>query len=135
MVKNLILVFIGGGIGSMLRFLISKINYSNLNFPMGTLFVNLLGSFLIGLIIGYGLKNNNLNNPEFIFLITGFCGGFTTFSAFSAESLQMLNSGSYNYFFIYSSITIIGGILIAFIGYSLTKWHNIFDIILYVLNY
>ena len=121
MVKNLILVFIGGGIGSMLRFLISKINYSNLNFPMGTLFVNLLGSFLIGLIIGYGLKNNNLNNPEFIFLITGFCGGFTTFSAFSAESLQMLNSGSYNYFFIYTSITIVAGILFAFLGFSITK--------------
>ena len=61
MVKNLILVFIGGGLGSVARFLISKINYSNLNFPVGTLFVNLLGSFLIGVLIGYGLKNNNLN--------------------------------------------------------------------------
>ena len=121
MVKNLILVFVGGGLGSMIRFLISKINYSNLNFPIGTLFVNLLGSFLIGLIIGYGLKNNNLNNPEFIFLTTGFCGGFTTFSAFSAESLEMLNSGSYNYFFIYSSITIVAGILFAFLGFSLAK--------------
>ena len=50
MVKNLILVFVGGGLGSMIRFLISKINYSNLNFPIGTLFVNLLGSFLLGLI-------------------------------------------------------------------------------------
>ena len=121
MVKNLILIFIGGGLGSTIRFLISKINYSNLNFPLGTLFVNLLGSFLIGLIIGYGLKNNNSNNSEFIFLATGFCGGFTTFSAFSAESLEMLNSGSYNYFFIYSSLTIVVGILFAFIGFSLTK--------------
>tara|TARA_A100001388_G_scaffold251173_1_gene212871 strand:- start:66 stop:431 length:366 start_codon:yes stop_codon:yes gene_type:complete len=121
MVKNLIFVFIGGGLGSMLRFLISKINYSNLNFPVGTLFVNILGSFLIGIIIGYGLKNNNSNNSEFIFLATGFCGGFTTFSAFSAESLEMLNSGSYNYFFIYSSTTIIAGIFFAFLGLSLTK--------------
>ena len=47
MVKNLILVFVGGGLGSMLRFLISKINYSNLNFPIGTLFVNILGSFFL----------------------------------------------------------------------------------------
>ena len=121
MVKNLVLVFIGGGLGSMLRFLISRINYSNLNFPIGTLFVNILGSFLIGLIIGYGLKSNHLNNPEFIFLTTGFCGGFTTFSAFSAESLEMLNSGSYNNFFIYSSLTIILGILFSFLGFSLTK--------------
>ena len=121
MVKNLILVFIGGGLGSLLRFLMSKTNYTSFNFPIGTLLVNLFGSFLIGIIIGYGLKNNSLNSPEFIFLTTGFCGGFTTFSAFSAESLEMLNSGSYNYFFIYTSITIIGGILIAFIGYSLTK--------------
>lgn len=121
MVKNLILVFIGGGLGSMLRFLMSKISYSNFNFPIGTVFVNLLGSLLIGIIIGYGLRNNNLNNPQFIFLTTGFCGGFTTFSAFSAESLEMLNSGSYNYFFIYSSLTIVAGILFAFLGFSLAK--------------
>ena len=105
----------------MLRFLISKISYSNFNFPIGTVFVNLLGSLLIGIIIGYGLRNNNLNNPQFIFLTTGFCGGFTTFSAFSAESLEMLNSGSYNYFFIYSSLTIVAGILFAFLGFSLAK--------------
>ncbi len=121
MVKNLILVFIGGGLGSVLRFLISKIDYSNFNFPISTLFVNLLGSFLIGIIIGYGLKNNNLNNQEFIFLTTGFCGGFTTFSAFSSESLEMLNSGSYNYFFIYSSLTIVAGILFTFIGLSISR--------------
>ncbi len=79
MIKQVLLVFLGGGAGSALRFLISR----NLNplfaIPLGTLLVNFLGSLLIGFILGLGLKQEILSPNTTLLLATGFCGGFTTF--------------------------------------------------------
>ena len=121
--KSFLLVFLGGGIGSSCRFLISNIlNYNFKSFHyLGTFSVNIIGCILIGIVMGFLQKENNFNQNYLLLFSSGFCGGFTTFSAFSAESLEMLNSGSYNYFFIYSSITITAGVLFAFLGFSLTK--------------
>ncbi len=91
--KNFLLVFIGGGFGSGLRYLIGKYLNSSLgSFPIGTFTVNILGSLLIGLILGYAAKENSLSQNQVLLLATGFCGGFTTFSAFAHENFQLLKN-------------------------------------------
>ena len=89
--KEIILVFLGGGLGSTIRFILNKL-IPNDSFPFSTLIVNLIGSFLIGLIISYLIKNNMLKSDYFPLLVVGICGGLTTFSAFSLENLNMIKS-------------------------------------------
>ena len=72
MLKNLILVFIGGGLGSVSRYLISRIEILNSTIPLNTLFVNTIGSLLIGIVLGYFLKNETLNSNYIIFLALAF---------------------------------------------------------------
>ena len=103
MMKNFLLVFIGGGFGSGLRYLIGKYLNSSLGgFPIGTFTVNIIGSLLIGLILGYAAKENSLSQNQVLLLATGFCGGFTTFSAFAHENFQLLKTGDIMQFSIYT---------------------------------
>lgn len=121
--KSFLLVFLGGGLGSSLRYLASKfINTHNSNFPYGTITVNIVGSFLIGLVIGFAIKNNNLSNNYTLLLATGFCGGFTTFSAFAYENYAFLKSGDYLNFGVYTLGSILLGLLAVFIGMWLVKF-------------
>ena len=84
--KQLLLVFLGGGAGSALRYLISKyLNPVHMGIPYGTLAVNIIGSLLVGLVIGLALKTNPISQNTMLLLATGFCGGFTTFSAFAMK--------------------------------------------------
>lgn len=121
MIKQLLLVFLGGGLGSALRFIIAK----NLNpissLPIGTLLVNFSGSLLIGFILGLGLKQEVLSANTTLLLATGFCGGFTTFSAFSFENQALLKAGDYMNFGIYSAGSIFLGIAAVLIGLWLSK--------------
>ena len=120
--KQLILVFIGGGTGSVARFLISKyLNNEISPIPYGTLTVNILGSFLIGIVLGLAIKNNILSQNAVLFLATGFCGGFTTFSTFAYENHILLQSNNFVSFFIYSLLTFIIGFLLVFLGMWITK--------------
>ena len=97
MLKEIIAVFIGGGIGSSLRYLISKFSFINTaSFPYSTFITNIIGCFILGLILGYFLKSNNQNSLMFTFLTIGICGGFTTFSTFSSEGLTLINNGNYS---------------------------------------
>ena len=121
MLKNIILIFLGGGLGSVFRFLISKIDILEKSFPYGTLFVNILGSLILGLIMGSYLKNTNINPNYIIFFGTGFCGGFTTFSTFSDQSLRMLNEGNLITFFSYIALSLFLGIFAVFLGYFISK--------------
>ncbi|MBF8455923.1 fluoride efflux transporter CrcB [Kaistella sp. G5-32] len=119
--KNLIYIFIGGGLGSVLRFLIS--NYTqklwNINtFPMGTFVVNLIGCFLIGVLTSYFIKVDNY--LKFL-LITGFCGGFTTFSTFSAENYSLWQNGNYSILLIYIFLSIVVGLLAVYLGLQVAK--------------
>jgi CrcB protein len=122
MIKQFFLVFIGGGLGSVLRFIIGKwLNNTENGIPYGTFAANILGSFLIGLILGYAAKNSNLSESQTLLLATGFCGGFTTFSTFAYENHMLLKSGDFSSFAIYTIASFIVGFLAVFTGMYLVK--------------
>lgn len=120
--KQLLLVFLGGGFGSMLRYLISRIfNDYFQYFFLGTFLVNILGCLLMGGILGLSLKGEYLTQNQTLVLATGFCGGFTTFSAFAFEKHSLLTSGELFHFSLYTLSSIIIGILAIALGLWLVK--------------
>lgn len=120
--KQALLVFLGGGFGSVLRYLVSKpLNSISQNFFIGTFTVNILGCLIIGLVLGFSAKGDILSENNSLLLATGFCGGFTTFSAFAFEKHTFLKSGDYLNFAIYMMASIILGILSVVLGLWLTK--------------
>ena len=122
MVKNLILVFLGGGFGSVLRYIVGKyLNSSENGIPYGTFLANILGSLLIGLILGFAAKNNALSQNHTLLLATGFCGGFTTFSTFAYENHIFLKSGDFTSFTLSTIASFVVGFLAVFLGIPLTK--------------
>ncbi len=120
--KQFLLVFLGGGIGSGLRYLISKIlNPYTSNFFIGTFGVNILGCLIIGIILGLSAKSTALSNNTILFLTVGFCGGFTTFSSFALENYGMLREGQITSFVLYTISSIVVGILAVALGLWLSK--------------
>ena len=118
MVKNFLLVGFGGGLGAMLRFLAYQ-SFKNTSFPYITLFINIAGSLIIGLVIGLSVKELNFPSSLKLFLATGICGGFTTFSAFSIENIELLQAGKYNIAFFYIAASVCLGIAAAWLGFKL----------------
>ena len=117
-----ILIFLGGGLGSVLRYVISKyFNAFDTGIPYGTFLVNVLGSLFIGILLGLSLKNNVLSHNQTLFLAVGFCGGFTTFSTFVFESTELLESADYFNLAFYLIGSIILGISAIFLGLYLVK--------------
>ncbi|WP_425236239.1 fluoride efflux transporter CrcB [Ulvibacterium sp.] len=120
--KQLLLVFLGGGFGSMLRYLVSRIFNDHFQyFFLGTFLVNVLGCLLMGLILGLSLKGDYLTQNQILILATGFCGGFTTFSAFAFEKHSLLTSGELFHFSLYTLCSIIIGIFAIALGLWLAK--------------
>ena len=120
--KQVLLVFIGGGTGSALRYLVGKIfNSTTQGYPWGTFSVNIIGSLLIGVLMGMVLKNSSLSENQTLLLVTGFCGGFTTFSAFAYENQVFLKEGDLTNFFIYTLGSIGLGLLAVFLGFFISK--------------
>ena len=120
--KALLCVFLGGGTGSILRYYIQTcINRGFISsFPLGTFTVNILGSLLIGLF--YAVSERwNLPSELRLLLTVGFCGGFTTFSTFSTESLNLLKEQLYGTFVLYILTSIILGIAGTFVGIWLAR--------------
>jgi CrcB protein len=118
MLKNLFIIGAGGAIGSMLRYLTGYIIGSR-SFPLPTLLVNAIGSFIIGIVIAFSLKNESFANNWKLFLATGICGGFTTFSAFSLENLQLLQNGKFFLCAFYITASVLLGIVTAWLGFKL----------------
>lgn len=117
--KTLLLVFIGGGTGSVARFLISKAIPASAGFPLATFLVNFSGCLFIGIISGLVAKQ--LVSQQFALIFaTGFCGGFTTFSAFAYENQALIKSGDYLNFALYTFASIFLGIAAVFLGLFLS---------------
>jgi fluoride exporter len=121
--QNYFIVFFGAGIGGMVRYWGTNFVYKFLSpsFPYGTLFVNVLGSFIIGIVMYYLDSNDLISHDLRIFLTVGFCGGLTTFSTFSYETINFLKEND----FLFAGLNIISNVLITllalFVAYKLSK--------------
>ena len=118
MFRNFLLVGLGGAIGSLFRYGLGLLIGIRV-FPIATLFINIIGSFIIGLVIGLSLEYESFNLNWKPLLATGLCGGFTTFSAFSIENIQLMQQGKFLLSGAYILLSIILGITAAWIGYEL----------------
>jgi fluoride exporter len=117
MLVNALAVAAGGAAGSLLRYLMQR--YLNTSFPLGTLLVNLSGCLLIGLFWGW-LGKSSFSETTRLLLMTGLCGGFTTFSAFSQETIGLMQQGKWPSAFFYCLVSVAGGLLATFAGYKIT---------------
>lgn len=119
--RSMLMVAMGGAVGSAMRYLTSKVMQDWLPnaFPYGTFVVNLLGCLVIGIL--YGLVDQNMlgNSNLKLLLITGFCGGFTTFSTFSNESLSLVQQGHLSYAVLYVGGSVCLGMMMVLIGIKL----------------
>lgn len=111
---------LGGMLGSILRFGISNF-FKNESSWVGTGLINICGSFLIGLFLAWTQKNQGNDQFWSWFLATGFCGGFTTFSTFSWENLQLIQSGKWGWAACYTLCSLIGGFTAVWAGYRITQ--------------
>jgi len=122
MLKDILYIGAGGAIGSILRYLISlAIKNGSATFPWATLTVNIVGCLLIGLLYGITSRTPEINQQINLFLTVGLCGGFTTFSTFSKESIILLQSGNNILCAIYIIASVVIGIAAVAIGYWLMK--------------
>lgn len=124
-ISNFFLVFVGGGLGAAVRFLVTTAAARWEAFPLGTLAVNAVGSFLMGLVMGAILllteKYGLIAEPLRLLLAVGFLGGLTTFSSFSFETLLLIKGGSYLLALYSVALQLLAGLLLAALGMALAK--------------
>ncbi|MES2774922.1 MAG: fluoride efflux transporter CrcB [Bacteroidota bacterium] len=122
---HLLLVALGGMLGSALRYVVSVLINSRTAtvtvIPWGTFGVNIIGSLIIGLVFGYSMRNPGFEQNWRVFLATGVCGGFTTFSALSNESYLLLKEQQYAPLLLYIAASLVLGIGATALGYWVAK--------------
>lgn len=123
MLKAMLLAGVGGFVGTCLRYLTGKLCHLLVAgaFPLGTFVVNIVGSFIIGLLFGAAERTNTITPAVSALLITGFCGGFTTFSSFADDIYLLLQERNYATFVLYTVLTVVLGILLVWAGRSVVK--------------
>ncbi len=123
MVKAILLVGAGGLVGSIFRYLSQQLvlRYFSSSFPWPTFAVNITGCFIIGIIYAFSERGNLLSPELRLLLATGFCGGFTTFSSFAFDNVNLLRDGQFLYAFLYIAASVLLGILAAYGGVFVVK--------------
>lgn len=113
-------IALGSAIGGGARYLLSRAvqDWGAFTFPAGTLLVNVLGAFALGFVMRYALDTSAMSTEFRAFLTTGFCGGFTTFSAFSYETAAQLEDGNYKRAGAYVLLSVIGCLLAMYLGFA-----------------
>jgi len=121
--KNILLVLAGSAVGGSARFITSLMIQSknNTQFPIGTFIINLIGCFIIGMVYAIASRNATTGSDIKLLLATGFCGGFTTFSAFAFENLELFKSGMHLTALMYIILSVVLGILAVVFGAYLIK--------------
>jgi CrcB protein len=119
-IKEFLLVGCGGALGSMLRYGVSLLIKPGFGFPLNTFIVNMAGSFLIGILAGLAAHETKFQQNGYLFLAVGLCGGFTTFSAFSLEGMQLLHQNKPGLYMAYTLGSITLGIVLTFAGSKLS---------------
>ena len=119
MLKTILLVGFGGFAGSVARYFVSRLNLSIdfYSIPIGTLTVNIVGSFIIGFLVGIADKSMLMTHEFRLLLMVGFCGGFTTFSSFTNENLMLMHNGQLLSILLYTGISIFFGFIAVYLGF------------------
>lgn len=125
LMRLILLVGLGSFIGGVCRYLLSMLvqSKSSSAFPFGTLVVNLIGCLLIGILFGI-FDRTHVSNEWRLLLVTGILGGFTTFSAFSGETYNLIKTGNPGYAILYVTLSVVCGISLTFLGAWIIKTSN-----------
>lgn len=123
MLRNVLFVAIGGALGSVGRYLLvlTAVSLVPIKFPIGTLVVNILGSFFMGAAVGLSERYVGIDSQWRLFLTAGFCGGFTTFSAFAFENVELFLDKNYGTAALYTIASITLCVIAALAGLLLTR--------------
>ena len=125
MLSSLLAVFIVGGVGSVLRWAVSmKMNPLNAHIPLGTLMVNLIGGFIIGLAMAIFTRMTHLDPTWKLLITTGFCGGLTTFSTFSLEVVYLMQDGRFGWALANMLLNLAGSLAMTLLAFMLVMWLN-----------
>ena len=123
MIKAMLIAGLGGFVGTCLRYLTGRLCHlwEVGGFPLGTFVVNVVGSFIIGALLGLAERNNFITPTMNVLLVTGFCGGFTTFSSFADDIFLMLQQRHWAMFALYTGFSLVLGVIMVWMGRSVVK--------------
>jgi fluoride exporter len=121
--KMLLIIGTGGFIGSIFRYLTTIFIHRCFltSFPLGTLIVNILGCFLIGVFYGLSERGSIMSDEWRMFLTVGICGGYTTFSTFANDNVVLLRDSAFLYFVLYTGLSVVLGLIATYLGNAFTK--------------